>query len=31
MSLPEPYPDLDELLISMGEACQRLSVPTTLV
>src|SRR6478609_9704138 len=25
MSLPEPYPDLAELLVSMGEAGQRLS------
>src|SRR4051812_19374323 len=25
MSLPEPYPDLDELLVSIGEAGARLS------
>ena len=25
MSLPEPYPDLDELLVSIGEAGLRLS------
>ena len=25
MALPEPYPDLDELLVSIGEAGQRLS------
>ena len=25
MSLPEPYPDLDELLVTIGEAGQRLA------
>ena len=26
MSLPEPYPDLDEFLVTLGEAGQRLAV-----